>query len=181
MWEFPEPWLEPLCVCELCHAWLFVTPGTVSHKAPLSMGFSRQEYWSRLPFLSPGIFPTQGRNPCLLDLLHWQMDSLLLAPHLPRLRLCSDTLWSPLSTCSLASRHRVPSGRLWPHYVWKEVCSFSVLPHPLIGGPLLWALQNLQQPSAFIKLKTIWHSHSQSAATSNPFHVNHLALLDLVN
>ena len=37
------------------------------------MGFSRQEYWRELPFLSPGIFPPQGLN---LHLLHWQADSL---------------------------------------------------------------------------------------------------------
>ena len=35
------------------------------HQAPLSMGFSRQEYWSGLPFLSTGNFPTQGLNPGL--------------------------------------------------------------------------------------------------------------------
>ena len=40
------------------------------------MGFSRQEQWNGLPFLSPGIFPTQGPN---LHLLHWQVDSLLLS------------------------------------------------------------------------------------------------------
>ena len=32
----------------------FVTPWTIAHQAPLSMGFSRQEYWSRLPFPPPG-------------------------------------------------------------------------------------------------------------------------------
>ena len=37
--------------------WLFVISWTVAHQAPLSMGFSRQEHWSRLPFPSPGIFP----------------------------------------------------------------------------------------------------------------------------
>ena len=36
------------------HAQLFTTPWTVAYQAPLSMGFSRQEYWSRLPFPSPG-------------------------------------------------------------------------------------------------------------------------------
>ena len=36
--------------------WLFVTPWTVGHQAPLSLGFSRQEYWSALPFPSPGDF-----------------------------------------------------------------------------------------------------------------------------
>ena len=37
-------------------------------------GFSRQEYWSGLPCLLQGIFLTQGSNPCLLHLLHWQAD-----------------------------------------------------------------------------------------------------------
>ena len=41
---------------------LFATPWTVAHQAPLSMKFSRQEYWSRLPFPTPGIFPTQELN-----------------------------------------------------------------------------------------------------------------------
>ena len=43
------------------------TPGTVAHQAPLSVGFLRQECWSGLPFLSLGIFLTQGSN---LGLLH---------------------------------------------------------------------------------------------------------------
>ena len=41
----------------------FVTPWTVSHQAPPSMGFSRQEYWSGLPFPSPGDLPNQGIKP----------------------------------------------------------------------------------------------------------------------
>ena len=51
---------------------LFATPGTVDRQAPLSMGFSRQEYWSGLPFPPLGIFPNQALNPCLhlLSLLH---------------------------------------------------------------------------------------------------------------
>ena len=44
---------------------LFVTPWTVACQAPLSIGFSRQEYWSGLPFLLQEIFPTQGSNPGL--------------------------------------------------------------------------------------------------------------------
>ena len=40
----------------------FATPWTVAHQAPLSVGFPREEYWSGLPFPSPGIFPTQGSN-----------------------------------------------------------------------------------------------------------------------
>ena len=44
-------------VRSLSRVQLFVTPWTVAYQAPLSMGFSRQEFWSRLPFPSPGIEP----------------------------------------------------------------------------------------------------------------------------
>ena len=44
----------------LSHVRLFVTPWTVANQAPLSMGFSRQEYWSGLPFPSPGDLPNAG-------------------------------------------------------------------------------------------------------------------------
>ena len=43
--------------------WLFVTPWTVAHQAPLSMGFSRWEYWSGSPFPSPGDLPNPGIEP----------------------------------------------------------------------------------------------------------------------
>ena len=39
---------------------LCVTPWSVDHQAPLSMGFSRHEYWSELPFSSPGDLPDLG-------------------------------------------------------------------------------------------------------------------------
>ena len=43
---------------------LFLTPWTVAHLAPLSMGFSRQEYWSGLPFPTPGYLPSDpGMGP----------------------------------------------------------------------------------------------------------------------
>ena len=42
---------------------LFVTPWTVAHQAPLSMGSSSQEYWSGLPFPSPGDLPNAGIEP----------------------------------------------------------------------------------------------------------------------
>ena len=60
-----------VCVCMLSHfshVWLFATPWTVALQSPLSMGFSSQEYWSGLPCPSPGIFPTQRLNLCLLRL-----------------------------------------------------------------------------------------------------------------
>ena len=50
---------------------LFVISWTVAHQAPLSLEFSRQEYWSGLPFPSPGDLLTQGSNPGLLHC--WQV------------------------------------------------------------------------------------------------------------
>ena len=54
---------------------LCATPWTVAHQSPLSMGFSRQEYWSGLPFPSPGNLPDPGSNQ---HLLYWQAYSLIL-------------------------------------------------------------------------------------------------------
>ena len=45
-----------------------MTPQTVARQAPLPMGFPRQEYWSRLPFPSPGDFPDSGIKPISLAL-----------------------------------------------------------------------------------------------------------------
>ena len=42
---------------------LFVTPWTVAHQAPVSMGVSRQEHWSGLPFPPPGDLPDPGAEP----------------------------------------------------------------------------------------------------------------------
>ena len=49
------------------------TPWTVARKVPLSMGFSRQEFWSGLPFPSPGDLPDPGIKPMSSA---WQADSL---------------------------------------------------------------------------------------------------------
>ena len=51
----------------LSHVQLIATPWTIACQVPLSMGFSRQEYWSGLPFPSQGIFPTQESNLGLLN------------------------------------------------------------------------------------------------------------------
>ena len=66
----------PTCECMLSHfngVWLFATPWTVASQAPLSMGFSRPEKWSGCHFFLQGIFLSQGSNPRLLHLLHWQV------------------------------------------------------------------------------------------------------------
>ena len=51
-------------MCEsLSRVRLFATPWTIAHQAPLSLGFSRQEYWSGLPSPSPGDLPDPGIKP----------------------------------------------------------------------------------------------------------------------
>ena len=50
-------------VKSLSHVRLFATPWTVAYQAPQSMEFSRQEYWSGLPFPSPGYLPNPGIEP----------------------------------------------------------------------------------------------------------------------
>ena len=74
---FPGQLLDVLCVPHffhiktsrivkvksLSHIQLFATPWTVAYQASPSMGFSRQEYWSGLPFSSPGYLPNPGIKP----------------------------------------------------------------------------------------------------------------------
>ena len=57
--------MKSICVCaqSLSCVPLFVIPWTVAHWAPVSMEFSRQEYWSGLPFPSPGDLPNPGFKP----------------------------------------------------------------------------------------------------------------------
>ena len=74
--------IKLFCVCmlSLSRVQLLANQWTVAHKAPLSMGFLRQEYC----FLLQGILPTQGLNMCVL---HWQADSLPLRISTLRLAL----------------------------------------------------------------------------------------------
>ena len=66
-----------VCVCMLSHVHLFVTPEAVSCQAPLPIVFPRQEYWSELPFPSPGDLPDQGMEPM------WPISPALQADSLP--------------------------------------------------------------------------------------------------
>ena len=89
---------------------LFATPWTVTHQAPLSMGFSRQEYWSELPFLLQGIFLTHRSNLCFLHLLNWQADYLPLhhLGSLNEIRLALNQIWF---VCSYMKRKETERGK----------------------------------------------------------------------
>ena len=78
-----------VCVCSLSRVQLFATLWIIAHQAPLSMRFSKQEYWSRLPCPPPGDLPNPRIEPSsLTSLLHWQVGSLPLAPPGKPLFLC---------------------------------------------------------------------------------------------
>ena len=70
-----------VCLCAVSTVFsasgLFVAPWTVACQSPLSIEFSRQEYWSGLPFPSPGDIPDTGIDPGSPAL---QADSLLSKP-----------------------------------------------------------------------------------------------------
>ena len=63
---FSPYWFFMPLLSPFSHVRLFATPWTVARQAPLSMGFSRQEYWSGLPFPSPGDLPDPGIKPVSL-------------------------------------------------------------------------------------------------------------------
>ena len=70
--------------------WLFETPWTVACQAPLSMGFPRQEYWSGVPFPSPGDLPDPGIEPTSPPSYMLLMDSLPSKSLGKLKRLCSN-------------------------------------------------------------------------------------------
>ena len=70
--ESKQFYLEAVLVAKSCPT--LASPWTAARQAPLSMGFSRQEYWSGLPFPSPGDLPNPGIEPGSLAL---QADSSL--------------------------------------------------------------------------------------------------------
>ena len=93
-------------VCRLrcfSRVWLCVTPWTVARQAPLSMGFSRQYYWSGLPWPPPGDLPHPGIKP--MSLMSMCIGKWVLYPssHVGRPQTdgkCPCCCWSVTGKCS---------------------------------------------------------------------------------
>ena len=79
--SFSNAWKWKVKGKSLSHVWLLATPLTAAHQAPLSMGFSRQEYWSGVPLPSPVLIYSTGQFPCCkhshycwLQALMWSLN-----------------------------------------------------------------------------------------------------------
>ena len=130
-----------VCVCVLInHVWLFEAPWTVSHETPLSMGFSRQEYWSGVAIFLQVIFLTA-----------WQVDSLPSGKPLSLL----DEYKHWVNVC----RDRDAS---WFFFNWQRVkilglkesrdCQRAISPPSEIFHSLpTWMTNSLQDPGAYPK------------------------------
>ena len=110
-----------MCVSSVVQSYpALCNPMTVACQFPLSMEFSRQEYWTELPFPSLEDLPDPGSNLHLLCLLHRQADSLLLEPLAP---LAVRPWWAlSLSHClkSLSAPSPTPSS---PSLIWFFILS----------------------------------------------------------
>ena len=89
-----------MCICVLSCIWLLATPWTVARQAPPPMEFSRQNTGADCHFLLQEIFPTQGSNPRVLHLLHWQVGSLPLH----YLGSCGSSILDPPLICKMCAR-----------------------------------------------------------------------------
>ena len=113
----------------LSHVRLFSTPWNVACQSPLSMGFSRQEYFSRQSLLSPGDLPYPRIKPGSLAL---QADSLLFEP-LGKPYICIK--WQPTPVILPGEFHgqsrlasHIPWGSLYPlHTLAVQVCCHQVV------------------------------------------------------
>ena len=88
------------------HARLFATPWTIARRAPLSMGFSRQEYWSMLPCPPPGDLPDPGTEPVSF-----------MSPAMASRFFTTSATWEAPHVCEMHCQIililSAPPGRLW--------------------------------------------------------------------
>ena len=121
----------PVCVCALGHfscVWIFATLWTIARQAPQSMGFSRQEYWSGLPFPSPGdlwdpgIEPTSLMSPALVGGF-FASDAMVIFR-----RWCE--VWRG-GHIRLSGKVRSPWGEnTWPEMMRRQPCQCLAQQHP---------------------------------------------------
>ena len=153
-------WKKEKKVKSLSCGWLFATPWTVASQPPLSMGFSRQEYWSGMPLPSPWDLPNTGiepRYPAFLE--NSSQKPLRQLPSMPppwvgrttelhpvvRRAAGSRYSWSlcsaPQETVLLPPSDAWPSSRVDPALVFSVLLTLRNKQHPVWEGlskPLSW-------------------------------------------
>ena len=107
--------ITDVCACLFGCVQLFATSWTVACQAPLSMEFPGKNTGVGCHFLLQEIFPTRGLNPCLLDCLHWEADSLTLSH-----------LGSPLITDKLLYLFVWPAGDGYTKQMCFGECLYTV-------------------------------------------------------
>ena len=131
------------------HVWLFATPWTVAHQAPLSTEFSRQEYWSGLPCPSPGDLPDPGIEPKSPTL---QAHSLPFEPPgKPYIFLVGISNAMLCSQCSLSVLY---------HFALSHSVMFTLTPWLSCSLPGFFTVKSLFVP-LWRYFKTIIHSSSK--------------------
>ena len=122
---------------------------TAAHQAPLSMEFSRQEYWSGLPCPPPRIFPTQELNPCLLHLLRcrqvlysWAIEE-------------APWTWPDLCNCL----RLVERWKQLPRLGHQRQCGFC--PASWSFSPYLWSPEKSCKKSDKVVGLSLWRNHME--------------------
>ena len=128
-----------LLLSHFSHVWL-CDPMNIAYQAPLSMGFSRQEYWSGLPCFPPGDLPNPGiettppASPALAGrfFIHWAVSSVQLLSCV----WLFATPWIAACQASLSTTNSRSSLRLSPSSQWcHPAISCSVVPSPPAPNP----------------------------------------------
>ena len=114
----------------LSHSWLFVTPWNLALQAPLYREFSKQGYWSGLPFPSSGVLPTQGLNPglphCRWNLYHLSYQGSPFEPAVEDHFVTRG--YTMTSTKSELRWYRCHSFiHLFTEYLWSEWIWFTIV------------------------------------------------------
>ena len=159
-----------MCVCmvsQFSRVQLFVALWTIAHQAPLSMGFSRQKYWSELPCPPLEDLPHPGIELCLFFLMHYQAVSLPLTPPGKRCYFCSCSVAAPPFPPALI----FPSIRIfsnesalqirWPKY-WNF--SFSISPSNEYSGLISFRIDWFDLLAVQGMLKSLLQHHNSKAS-----------------
>ena len=168
-------WCNIMCVCVcvfelLSRVRFLATPWTIARQAPLSMGFSRQEYWSGLPFPSPGDLPNLEIEPGSPAL---QADSLPSEPQ----GKPQNTLLSLLLSRSVVSDYLQPCGLQLQRYASEDLplpgpsgCprSQTAAARPYRASPSCMEAPR-SAPSAHPRSQ-FWTARSGSSSSRSAFH-----------